>query len=109
MSEKSLAATSRSLMTASTWRFSCSPPFLALVMSRSATGRRALARESVVTIPSEAKRWAAMLAIMSRWWEGLPPKRGPFFGAGIALLLLHPKGEAALVELLDDFFERLLT
>src|SRR2546421_980712 len=107
MSENSLAVTSRSVMTAITWRFWWSPPFLALVMRCSARGRNALALASVVTMPSEAKRWAAMLASMSFWWEGLPPKRGPFFGAGM-WLLLHPQGQAPLVELLDDLFQRLL-
>src|SRR5437867_13327331 len=107
MSENSLAVTSRSVMTAITWRFWWSPPFLALVMRCSARGRNALALASVVTMPAEAKRWAAMLASMSFWWEALPPKRGPFFGAGM-VLLLHPQRESPLVELLHDLFERLL-
>src|SRR5438270_5986222 len=94
-------------MTAITWRFWWSPPFLAFVMSDSASGRSSFARDTVVTMPSAAKRWAAMLAIISFWWEGLPARRGPFFGAGMALLL-HPQRQAALVELLDDLFERLL-
>lgn len=48
-----------------------------------------------------------MLAHMSFWWEALLPKRGPFFGVGM-WLLLHPQGQAPLVELLDDLFQRLL-
>src|SRR6266542_938482 len=107
ISANSLAATSRSVITAITWRFWWSPPFLAFVMSDSASGRRSFARDTVVTMPSAANRWAAMLAIISLWWAGPPARRGPFFGAGMALLL-HPQGQAALVELLDDLFERLL-
>src|SRR5437764_14200067 len=110
ISAKSLAATSRSVITAITWRFSWSPPFLAFVMSDSASGRSSFARDTVVTMPSAAKRWAAMLAIINRWCWGLPARRGPFFGAGMveSSLFLDPEGQAALVELLDDLLERLL-
>src|SRR5256885_12835465 len=110
ISAKSLAATSRSVITAITWRFWWSPPFLALVISDSASGRSSLARDSVVTMPSAANRWAAMLAIISFWCWGLPARRGPFFGAGMLdlPLFLDSQRQAALVELLDDLLERLL-
>src|SRR5438105_142915 len=83
-------------------------------MSDSASGRSSLARDTVVTMPSAANRCAAMLAIISFWCWGLPARRGPFLGAGILELLhfpllLDPQGQAALVELLHDLFERLLS
>src|SRR5207248_518700 len=79
-------------------------------MSDSASGRSSFARDRVVTMPSAANRWAAMLAIINRWCWGLPARRGPFFGAGMvgSSLFLDPEGQAALVELLDDLLERLL-
>src|SRR2546423_7978007 len=79
-------------------------------MSDSASGRSSFARDRVVTMPSPGNRWAAMLAIINRWCWGLPARRGPFFGAGMAdsSLFLDPDGHTALVELLDDLFERLL-
>src|SRR5215212_2994978 len=93
-----------------TWRWLCTPPLRALVMSFSAMGRRALALASVVTMPSAANSDAAMLANISRWWEAEPPKRRPFLGvAGMALHpALGPQREAALVELLEDLVEGLL-
>src|SRR6188472_2150794 len=110
MSAKSLCVTSWSWIVAITCRRSCTPPFLALVMSFSAYGRNALALASVVTIASAANRLAARLAMISRWCAGSRPKRGPFFGVGIpAPLFLHPQRQPALVELLDDLFEALRT
>src|SRR3954451_1701943 len=93
-----------------TWRWLCTPPLRALVMSFSATGRSALALASVVTMPSAANSEAARLANISRWWAALPPKRRDFLGApGMAL---HPalaaERQAPLVELLEDLVEGLL-
>src|SRR5205809_7948029 len=101
---------SLSRMNATTWRWLCTPPFLALVMIFSATGRRALALASVVTMASAAMRWATRLPIIAFWWAASPPNRGPFFGvAGTARsAFLHSERETALVELLDDLVERLL-
>src|SRR2546423_7031673 len=98
---------SLSRMNATTCRWWCTPPFLALVMSFSATGRSALALASVVTIASAAMRWATRLPIIAFWWAASPPNRGPFFGvAGMARsALLDPQRQTALVELLDDFVE----
>src|SRR5581483_12364791 len=53
-----------------------------------------------------ANRCAARFAIMSRWCAGSLPKRGPFLGVGIPLLL-HAQRQPALVELLDDLLEAL--
>ena len=87
--------------TTTTWRWLCRPPFLALVMTFSATGRSALALASVVTMPSAATSDATRLAIISRWWAALPPKRRPFFGvAGMSVLSPSAQRQAALVELL---------
>src|SRR4029453_8080140 len=78
-------------------------------MSFSATGRSAFALASVVTMPSAPNRVAARLAIISRWWAALPPKRRPFLGvAGMAGSVLGAERQAALVELGDHLVERLL-
>src|SRR3984893_6547521 len=55
---------------------------------------------------SDANRCAARFAIISRWWLGPEPRRGPFLGAGTGLLL-HPQRQPTLVELLQHLFERL--
>src|SRR5438093_3346040 len=113
MSEKSLWATSRSWMTWRTWRRACTSPRFALVIKRSANGRTALARASVVWMRSATNSEAAKLESMWRWWAGLPPSRGPLRGAGIVLLLRSGLGtgqrEAAVVEALKDLLQRLLT
>src|SRR5437868_7583507 len=83
-------------------------PRLALVIRCSAYGRSTLALVSVVTMCSAAKRLAARLDSINRWWAGSLPRRGPFWGVGIRLLL-HPQAQAALVELLEDLVERLRT
>src|SRR6202050_574246 len=57
-------------------------------------------------MPPASKRWAARLARRSRWWAGSLPRRGPLVGVGTALLP-HPERQAALVELLEDFLQRL--
>src|SRR5215467_545621 len=106
MSAKSLCVTSLSWIVAITCRRSCTPPFLARVISFSAYGRSAFALASVVTIASAANRCAARFAMSSRWCAGSLPKRGPFLGVGIRLLL-HAQRQPALVELLDDLFEAL--
>src|SRR5215216_3598516 len=93
---------------ATTCRWLWSPPFLALVMTFSATGRRALALASVVVMPSTATSDATRLAIISRWCCEVPPKRRPFFGVAGMVSVLRAQREATLVELLDDLVERLL-
>src|SRR5688572_16502286 len=76
-------------------------------MTFSATGRRAFALASVVTIPSAAMSDDTRFAIISRWWELEPPNRRPLFG--VAGISLHPaEREAPLVQLLLDLVERLL-
>src|SRR5947209_9833355 len=113
MSSNSLWAMSLSRMKATTSRWRWTPPFLALVTTFSTTGRSALALASVVTKPSAAINEATRLPIIAFWWAASPPKRRPFFGvpgtpmAGPSAFLA-PKGEAALVELLEDLVERLL-
>src|SRR5918994_3083916 len=88
--------------------------FLALVMSFSATGRRALALASVVTIASAANSDAARLAIIRRWWAASPPKRLDLRGVGISVVPYVFRGvsaaqrQTALVELLLDLVEALL-
>src|SRR5207247_1666934 len=62
----------------------------------------------VIAPASGMMRCEARFASINFWCAGSPPKRAPFFGAGmLALLLLHAQRQAALVELLDDLFERL--
>src|SRR4051812_7632332 len=99
---------SLSRMNATTWRCWWTPPFLALVMTFSATGRNALALASVVTRASAAISDATRLPIIAFWWAASPPNRGPFFGVPGISALLHPQRQTALVELLDDLVERLL-
>src|SRR3954470_9200158 len=95
--------------------------FLALVMSFSAMGRSALALASVVTMPSAAMSEAASFAIISFWCCELPPKLRALRGvAGMSVPVFQSgfltqrsgsaaQGEAALVELLLDLVEALLT
>ena len=52
-------------------------------MRCSAYGRSALAFGTVVTRCPASNRLAARFAMMSRWWAGSRPKRGPFFGGGM--------------------------
>jgi len=80
MASKSFDAISRSRRNFTTSRWLWTPPFLALVMSFSATGRMALALASVVTMPSAAISEATRLAIMAFWCAELPPKRRPLRG-----------------------------
>src|SRR6516162_7366755 len=89
-------------------RTRCRPPFLALVISFSATGRRALALASVVTMASAAISDAARLAIMSRWWAASPPKRRDRRGVAGMSSSSAPQRQAALVELGLHLVERLL-
>src|SRR3954470_20188274 len=107
MTSNSLAVISLSPRYETTWRWRCMPPFLALVMTFSATGRSAFALASVVTMPSAAISEATRLAIMSRWCAASPPNRRPRFG--VASMSLAPaEREAPLVELVLDLVERLL-
>src|SRR6187200_2872604 len=93
---------------ATTWRWRWTPPFFALVMTFSATGRSALALASVVTMPSAAMSDATRLASISRWWAAEPPKRRPLVGVPGTSAARAPQGQAPLVQLLDDLVERLL-
>src|SRR2546423_10765710 len=114
MSVNSLWAISLSPMNETTWRWRWRPPFFALVITRSATGRSALALASVVTSASAAISDATRLPNMAFWCEALPPKRRPFFGVATmtasppVLLLATAQCQAALVELLQHLVERLL-
>src|SRR5918996_1026332 len=97
MSANSRWTTSRSGTTLSTSRRAWTSPLLAKVISRSATGRRALALASVVRMRSCTKRAAAIPPSISFWWDGPDPSRGPFLGFGKGLGL--PEAQAQLVEL----------
>src|SRR3954454_17426008 len=108
MSSNSLWAMSLSRMKPTTWRWLWTPPFLALVMTFSATGRSALARASVVTMASAAISDATMLANIAFWWLALPPNRLFLRGVPSMALLLGAQRQAALVELHDDLVEGLL-
>src|SRR6188472_4770736 len=74
----------------STSRRLCRSPRLALVISFSATGRSTRALASVVVIRPCSNSWVARLATIRRWWDGLPPRRGPFLGLGMALSRFSP-------------------
>src|SRR4051812_1648699 len=63
-----------------------SSAFLALVISFSATGRSTRALASVVVILPCSNSAVARFETISRWWAGLPPRRAPFLGVGIASL-----------------------
>ena len=69
--------------------------FLALVISFSAIGRRALALASVVAMPSAANSDAARLAIISCWCCELPPKlrarRGVAGMVGVSVVFDQPR------------------
>src|SRR4051794_14760520 len=97
-------------MNATTWRWLCKPPLRALVIIFSATGRRALALASVVTIASAAMSDATRLPNIAFWWAALPPKRRALRGrAGMAAAsVLDAQRQAALVQLGDHLVERLL-
>src|SRR5580658_35562 len=103
---------SLSRMSATTWRWRCTPPLRAAVMSFSATGRSALALASVVTMASAAMRDATRLPSIAFWCAASPPKRRPFFGAGISVAAEGAgagEGETALVEALQHLVEGLLS
>src|SRR3954449_2810296 len=74
----------------STSRRLCRSPRLALVISFSATGRSTRARASVVVIRPCSNSAVARFETISRWWAGLPPRRAPFLGVGIASLSFLP-------------------
>src|SRR3954451_6620258 len=74
----------------STSRRLCRSPRLALVISFSATGRSTRALASVVVIRPCSNSCVARLDTISRWWAGLPPRRGPFLGLGMALSRFSP-------------------
>src|SRR5881397_190906 len=108
MSVNSLWAMSLSRMNATTWRWWSTPPFLALVMTFSATGRSALALASVVTMASAAISEATRLANIAFWCDESLPNRLPLVGVPRMTSVLVPEREASLVELHDDLVERLL-
>src|SRR5438128_7093657 len=99
---------SLSRMKATTCRWWSTPPFLALVIIFSATGRSALAFASVVTRPSAAMSDATRLPIIAFWWAAEPPKRRPFFGVAGIGLVPRPQRQAPLVELGCHLVEALL-
>src|ERR1700728_2078504 len=80
MSVKSLVVMSRSRRNDMTWRCWCRPPRRAAVMHFSATGRMALARDSVVTRDSAAMSDATSFPSIAFWWAASPPSRRPRFG-----------------------------
>src|SRR5215469_8848708 len=83
MSANRVCTTVLSVTTVSTWRRACRSPRLAKVISRSASGRSLRALASVVVILPCSNSAVARLAIMCRWWAGLPPSRWPLVGVGI--------------------------
>src|SRR5215467_11432647 len=83
MSANRLCTTLMSVTTVSTWRRACRSPRLAKVIRRSASGRSLRALASVVVILPCSNSAVARLAIMWRWWAGLPPSRWPLVGVGI--------------------------
>src|SRR5580692_8176387 len=99
---------SLSRIRATTRRCWWTPPLRAAVTHFSATGRRALALDSVVTRDSAAISEATRLPNMAFWWAALPPIRRPRFGVACMFSVLRPQGEATLVEALDNLVERLL-
>ena len=92
-----------------TWRCLCTPPCLALVTSFSTYGRSALALASVVVIApaSETMRCDGEVREHQLLVRGAPAEALALLRSGHASLLLDPQRQAALVELLDDLFERL--
>ena len=100
-----LCTTSRSGMSLSTCRRAATSPFLAFVISCSASGRSALALASVVLIASCVKSCAASVASISRSCAGPQPSRGPF---GASAPVTPPAVRAELVELALDLVDRLL-
>src|SRR5690606_37105454 len=87
ISAKSVWTTSLLRMTFSTSRRSARVPPFALVMSFSAYGRTALALASVAVIRPCSKGAVARLAKIAFWCDADPPKRAPFLGLGIVVLL----------------------
>src|SRR5690606_7560573 len=87
ISVKRVCSTLLSRMTLTTWRRLATVSVLALVISCSAYGRRRLALASVVVMRPCSNRAVARFARISRWCEGLPPRRGPLVGVGMSLLL----------------------
>src|SRR6266542_5379529 len=101
--------TSESSTTRSARRREATVPSLAVVISRSATGRRRRALVSVVRIRSSRNSAAARPASISFSWAGPDPRRDPFGGLGMSAPLPLLQAEAQLGELLLHLFDRLLT
>ena len=80
--------TSLLLTTVSTRRRACRSPRFANVIRRSASGRSRFALASVVVIRLCSNRLVARLARISRSCAGPPPRRGPFVGVGMVVVLL---------------------
>src|SRR5579863_6378741 len=103
---------SLSRISATTLRWLATPPLTAAVTHFSATGRRALALASVVTIDSAAIREATRLPIMAFWCEDEPPKRRPRLGVACMTnptSVPRAQGQPALVQALHHLVGRLLT
>src|SRR5438552_5000862 len=108
MSSNSLWAMSLSLMKATTWRWRWTPPFFALVITRSTTGLSALALASVVTIASAVTSDATRLPSIAFSWAAPLPRRAPRLGVPRMSALLGPQRQPPLVELLEDLVQGLL-
>src|SRR4051794_22693630 len=85
-----MCTTVLSWMVLRTSRRLCRSPFLALVISFSATGRSTRALVSVVVIRPCSNSAVARFETINRWWAGLPPRRAPFLGVGIGSLSFLP-------------------
>src|ERR1700722_10700863 len=99
---------SLSRMRATTLRWFARPPLRAAVTHFSATGRRALALASVVTMDSAAMSEATRLPSIAFWWADEPPKRRPRLGVACMYLVPRAERQPALVEALHDLVGRLL-
>src|SRR5438132_3951691 len=108
MSSNSVWAMSLSRMKEPTWRWRWIAPFLALVITFSTTGRRALALASVVTMASAAMREATRLPSIACSCDESVPRRAPRLGVARISALLGPQRQTPLVELLEDLVQGLL-
>src|SRR6266550_2019655 len=88
MSANRVCTTVLSLTTVRTSRRAAMSPRLANVISFSAWGRSRFAFAWVVLMRPWVNRARARLAMIRRSWLGLPPRRGPLVGVGMASRLL---------------------
>src|SRR2546429_7974087 len=96
---------SLSLMKATTWRWRWTPPFLALVITRSTTGRSALALASVVTMASAAISDATRLPSMAFSWAASLPRRAPRLGGPRTPALPGPGGGGPVLQPLQNLVQ----